>query len=353
MGFGLGAGRESERRLSRAERTVEDWIHALAARGTTVRRVGRDKYRGAPCPACGGGQKDRFELSAGRLHVLASCWSGCKYADIRRAVFGDDAPRPRPRPRRPTKADVEAARKRKRKAAAADRRRAEHVRKLWADASAPDPATPPPAAHPAQRWAARRNLWNPAWPWPPSIRWAPVGKAGTLVCAFRPLAWWIEHWTDREAHDEPPTCVELVHVGRKGKPRQDAGGLDKRNRGAHDGACAGRVLMVAPPDVAHVGDVLHVGEGLADSFGLAAHHHAPALHAGGKEGVARLGRSAGALGAWTRVVLHADADDDGAGLEACREALSTMRRPHPRIEVMRYPDGLDPAAWTARREPPW
>ena len=68
--------------------TVDDWRMALEAGGATVtREKGTGGYRFAPCPACGGGTKNKGWLRQGDKKVLAGCNSGCTFGEIAQVVF--------------------------------------------------------------------------------------------------------------------------------------------------------------------------------------------------------------------------------------------------------------------------
>ena len=91
---------------------------------------------------------------------------------------------------------------------------------------------PAAADHPARRWLARRRLWRPAQPLPPSVRWvaAPGPSVGAIVAAFAPPG------TGRLSG------VQLIHVDADGLPALDKpgpDGLPKRSFGQMAGADIG------------------------------------------------------------------------------------------------------------------
>lgn len=84
-------------REPRRERTLDEWLAALDARGWDGRRTGQE-YAG-PCPVCGG--EDRFHVGPGRKReVVAGCRKDCKFEELVKEVFGKGDPLPSPVPSR-------------------------------------------------------------------------------------------------------------------------------------------------------------------------------------------------------------------------------------------------------------
>ena len=130
-------------------------------------------------------------------------------------------------------------------------------------------AVPAAADHPARRWLARRRLWRPGQPLPPSVRWvaAPGPSVGAIVAAFAPPG------TGRLSG------VQLIHVDADGLPALDKpgpDGLPKRSFGQMAGAVCVLGLQ------GHGG--VNVAEGLADALALAARLPWRAVCMGGTAG---------------------------------------------------------------------
>ena len=347
----------------RQPRTLADWTEALAASGWKGRKVGREHV--GPCPVCGG--EDRFHVAAGaRVAVIASCRHGCTFADLAAHVFPrpltarrgprrPDWPRNRPKARRGPengsqggsggfggiRAGSGAVESPVRRSSDLPRGRGtpgfrpgmeDHAppvntaRRLWGR-SGPVPMDP---AHPARRWAARRNLWPPDRTWPDAVRWI-ERDGGSLVAVFAPLGDWTEH------PPASPSGVQLVHVDGEGQPRKDRGGLAKRSHGSMTGA----VCVIG--ELAGSG-TLHVVEGIADALAVAAREDGPAVATGGAGGFKRLAPDLAALS--RPVLIHADGDP--AGIVAARRLLADLTRRGIAGAVRTYPPGCDPAQPTTR-----
>lgn len=381
-------------------RTLQDWTAALRASGATLRRDGAG-WRFAPCPGCGGGSRDRGWLRPGRrAAVTAGCNGGCTFEVLARALFparrgpngraawragrwiDPETPRgraarnatgPRKRPlaaperagdgpdRRPVPAPrtrpgaiygpltAVSGDSRPRSGAESGAAKAPRgvahpgtgdpgavARALWARSE----AIPTDPAHPARRWAKRRNLWPDRAPWPDAIRWhgptfGAIRAGGSLVCAFAPLPDWLA--ADRVP---APSGVQCVHVDPEGRPRKDRGGLGKRSHGSMGGA----VCVVSLADGAIPGR-LHVVEGVADALAVAARTGETALAAGGTAGFGRLADPLAALS--VPVTVWPDGDTPGR-LAASRLALALEGRGVP-AHLAPIPDGEDPASMAAPR----
>ena len=153
----------------------------------------------------GGGVLDFLEQFAGLDRAQALAW-----------LPGRPALLPRRRTSHPTRPDTDA------------RHRFDLARSRWAS-SKPIPTSPD---HPARRWLARRKLWWPSLPLPPSVRWLDArgthtGAGGIIVLAAPPSAW-ADVWPQLPAL----VAVQLVHVDADGRPALDRptekGGLPKR-----------------------------------------------------------------------------------------------------------------------------
>lgn len=354
-------------------RTPEDWVEACAARGITLKKVGK-QYEG-PCPICGG--HNRFHVCRGsKQPVVAKCRHGHQYVELRRELF--PRTRPRGRHRRPewpqATADTrigprDAARKPQGSPGSARERNGRsvrppnspngatgretasggtvgcpdcgrpsesdpktgkrkrcgtcHARQIWAGAQ-------PVSAKqdsPPRRWAALRNLWRPGDPFPWSLRWrAWRDGGGSLVACFAPLGDW-------QGGSPEPSGVQLIHVAPDGRPRRDRGGLGKRSHGAMSGS----VVLMGDP-LSHAGRI-HVVEGVADALAVAAREDGAVLAAGGTSGFARLSPDI----ARVRVPVVIWPDGDLAGRRAARQLAQALLQRRVVASLAKVPDGLDPA----------
>ena len=365
----------------RQPRTLAEWLQALEASGWEGKRRGRE-WSG-PCPLCGG--EDRFHVAQGsRVAVIASCRHGCTFPQLAEHLFPRPLTARRGQPRAPSPGRLPKARRgpengsqavsgrsggiragsEARKSPVTDERdprrggstpgirpgmedhaaRMNTARRLWERSE----AVPIDPEHPARRWAARRQLWPGADPWPDAARWIQcatrwpdgLGRVvtrvvvaierggGSLVAAFAPVADWTESHPPAS-----PSGVQLVHVAPDGRPRKDRGGLAKRSHGRMSGA----VCVVGGP-LWRAG-TLHVAEGLADALAIAARCDGPVIAAGG---TATLSRLAGPLAALARpVLIHADGDP--VGIVAARRLLAALTRRGIAGAVRTHPPGCDPA----------
>ena len=200
----------------------------------------------------GGGVLDFLEQFAGLDRAQALAW-----------LPGRPALLPRRRTSHPTRPDTDA------------RHRFDLARSQWAS-SKPIPTSPD---HPARRWLARRKLWWPSLPLPPSVRWLDArgthtGAGGIIVLAAPPSAW-ADVWPQLPAL----VAVQLVHLDAGGQPALDrpleSGGLQKRTYGLVRGAA----LIIGNPILEEALTPARVAEGLADTLALARRYEGPgSLH---------------------------------------------------------------------------
>ena len=145
-------------------------------------------------------------------------------------------------------------------------------------ASMPVPADP---THPARRWLAARNLWQPGFPLPSSLRWLPAAAhrpgphqgAGSIVAlAATPLEWAIQ-WPN----PPPARKVQIIALDEHGKPVLDRPanieGLLKRTLGEAEGA----VLLIGCLVPPLIPSPVRVSEGVADALALASRFLGPAM----------------------------------------------------------------------------
>ena len=218
----------------------------------------------------GGGVLDFLEQFAGLDRAQALAW-----------LPGRPALLPRRRTSHPTRPDTDA------------RHRFDLARSRWAS-SKPIPTSPD---HPARRWLARRKLWWPSLPLPPSVRWLDArgthtGAGGIIVLAAPPSAW-ADVWPQLPAL----VAVQLVHLDAGGQPALDrpleSGGLQKRTYGLVRGAA----LIIGNPLLEEALTPARVAEGLADTLALARRYEGPVVFTFGTSGLKSLALAEWLVGA--------------------------------------------------------
>ena len=246
----------------------------------------------------GGGVLDFLEQFAGLDRAQALAW-----------LPGRPALLPRRRTSHPTRPDTDA------------RHRFDLARSRWAS-SKPIPTSPD---HPARRWLARRKLWWPSLPLPPSVRWLDArgthtGAGGIIVLAAPPSAW-ADVWPQLPAL----VAVQLVHLDAGGQPALDrlleSGGLQKRTYGLVRGAA----LIIGNPLLEEALTPARVAEGLADTLALARRYEGPVVFTFGTSGLRSLTLARWLAGAPRRVLVHSDRDPPKDGLPpGGRRAAATL-----------------------------
>ena len=246
----------------------------------------------------GGGVLDFLEQFAGLDRAQALAW-----------LPGRPALLPRRRTSHPTRPDTDA------------RHRFDLARSQWAS-SKPIPTSPD---HPARRWLARRKLWWPSLPIPPSVRWLDArgthtGAGGIIVLAAPPSAW-ADVWPQLPAL----VAVQLEHLDAGGQPALDrpleSGGLPKRTYGLVRGAA----LIIGNPLLEEALTPARVAEGLADTLALASRHEGPVICTFGTSGLGSLTLARWLAGAPRRVLVHSDRDPPKDGLPpGGRRAAATL-----------------------------
>ena len=187
--------------------------------------------------------------------------------------------------------------------------RPNYHQKLWRE-STPIPIT---QEHPARRWMAARNLYQPGLPAPGALRWLDAAGrwpqhegAGAVVCLYASPERWAAAWLKLP----PCEAVELLNVDADGNAALDRpeaeGGERKRAHGSRKGT-----LCILGDPRAHTARHLTLTEGVADALALASRYMAtPAAFGGG--GVAGAEATLAAWCAtWTSVTLWADRDVAG------------------------------------------
>ena len=246
----------------------------------------------------GGGVLDFLEQFAGLDRAQALAW-----------LPGRPALRPRRRTSHPTRPDTDA------------RHRFDLARSQWAS-SKPIPTSPD---HPARRWLARRKLWWPSLPLPPSVRWLDARGthkgAGSIIVLAAPPSAWADVWPQLPAL----VAVQLEHLDAGGQPALDrpleSGGLQKRTYGLVRGAA----LIIGNPLLEEALTPARVAEGLADTLALASRHEGPVICTFGTSGLRSLTLARWLAGAPRRVLVHSDRDPPKDGLPpGGRRAAATL-----------------------------
>ena len=251
----------------------------------------------------GGGVLDFLEQFAGLDCAQALAW-----------LPGRPALLPRCRTSHPTRPDTDA------------RHRFDLARSRWAS-SKPVPTSPD---HPARRWLARRKLWWPSLPLPPSVRWLDARGthtgAGSIIVLAAPPSAWVDVWPQLPAL----VAVQLVHLDAGGQPALDrpleSGGLQKRTYGLVRGAA----LIIGNPLLEEALTPARVAEGLADTLALARRYEGPVVFTLGTSGLKSLALAEWLVGAPHGTLIHSDRDlpKDGrppAGRRAAAQLLRAIR----------------------------
>ena len=132
--------------------------------------------------------------------------------------------------------------------------------------------------HPARRWMAKRNLWRPELPLPPSLRWIPAdapvfrgSHSGIGAIAF-PLAP-VSAWRASYPETPSPAAVQFVCIDAEGEKADYANSrgncVDKPKFGN------ARLAVWTIGDVR--GDSVSVCEGAADALAIAAREPDPVI----------------------------------------------------------------------------
>ena len=132
--------------------------------------------------------------------------------------------------------------------------------------------------HPVRRWMAKRNLWRPELPLPPSLRWIPAdapvfrgSHSGIGAIAF-PLAP-ISAWRVAYPETPPPTAVQLVCIDAEGERADYENSQGRRVDKPKFGNA--RLAVWTIGDMC--GDRVVVCEGAADALALAAREIDPVI----------------------------------------------------------------------------
>ena len=130
--------------------------------------------------------------------------------------------------------------------------------------------------HPIRNWMAKRNLWRPELPLPPSLRWTPAdapvfrgSHSGIGAIAF-PLAT-ISAWRAAYPETPSPAAVQLVCIDAEGEKADYAN--SQRNRVDKPKFGNARLAVWTIGDIR--GESVSVCEGAADALALAAREPNP------------------------------------------------------------------------------
>lgn len=208
--------------------------------------------------------------------------------------------------------------------------------------------------HPVRHWMAKRNLWRPELPLPPSLRWipfdAPVFRrthSGAGAIAF-PLAP-VEAWRTSYPETPSPSAVQLVCIdadgGRADYENSQGRRVDKPKFGD------ARLAVWTIGDV--TGDSATVCEGAADALALAAREPDPVIATLTTPRPPIAWRIA--LSMFGSVTVWPDMDEEDEqgrrpGLDAAVSLAQARKLAGQGIEVMGVDIGKD-AADAARKSP--
>ena len=201
--------------------------------------------------------------------------------------------------------------------------------------------------HPIRNWMARRNLWRPELPFPPSMRWIPADASvfrgthsgvGAIAFPLAPLSAW------REAYPEtpPPAAVQLVCLDADGQ-RAD---YENSQGNRVDKPKFGNAKLA----VWTVGDIRQdrvvICEGAADALALAAREPDPVIATLSTPRPAVDWRDV--LSVFEHVTLWPDmdeADEQGrrAGLDAARSLAQARKLAGQSVTAMGVSVGKDAA----------
>ena len=208
--------------------------------------------------------------------------------------------------------------------------------------------------HPIRHWMAKRNLWRPELPLPPSLRWIPAdapvfrrSHSGIGAIAF-PLAP-ISAWRASYPETPSPTAVQLVCIDPDGERADYANSQGNRVDKPKFGNA--RLAVWTIGDVRN--DSVSVCEGAADALALAAREPNPVI--------ATLSTPRpvldwmNALSVFDSVTLWPDMDEEDElghrpGLDAATALVQARKLAGQSIEVMGVDVGKD-AADAAREAP--
>ena len=208
--------------------------------------------------------------------------------------------------------------------------------------------------HPIRRWLAKRKLWRPELPLPPSLRWIPADALlfrrshsgiGSIAFPLAPIIAWRESYPETP----PPTAVQLVCIDSEG----DRADYENSQGNRVDKPKFGNARMA----VWTIGDITRdsviVCEGAADALALAAREPDPVIATLTTPRPPTLWCDALSVFDSATVWPDMDAEDEHGrrpGLDAVRALTQARKLAGQAIDVMGVDIGKD-AADAAREAP--
>ena len=201
--------------------------------------------------------------------------------------------------------------------------------------------------HPVRRWMAKRNLWRPELPLPPSLRWIPFDApafrgthSGVGAIAF-PLAP-VEAWRASYPDTPSPSAVQLVCIDAEGERADYENSQGRRVDKPKFGNARMAVWTIG--DI--TGDSAVVCEGAADALALAGREPDPVIATLTTPRPPTAWRVA--LSMFSSVTIWPDMDTEDAqgrrpGLDAVRSLAQARKLAGQTIDVMGVDIGKDAA----------
>ena len=201
--------------------------------------------------------------------------------------------------------------------------------------------------HPVRRWMAKRNLWRPELPLPPSLRWipfdAPVFRGthsgvGAIAFPLAPVEAWRVSYPDTPA----PSAVQLVCIDAEGERADYENSQGRRVDKPKFGNARMAVWTIG--DI--TGDSAIVCEGAADALALAAREPDPVIATLTTPRPPTAWRVA--LSMFSSVTIWPDMDTEDEqgrrpGLDAVRSLAQARKLAGQAIDVMGVDIGKDAA----------
>ena len=201
--------------------------------------------------------------------------------------------------------------------------------------------------HPVRRWMAKRNLWRPELPLPPSLRWIPFDApafrgthSGIGAAAFplAPVSAWRASYPDTPA----PTAVQLVCINGDGERADYENSQGRRVDKPKFGNARMAVWTIG--DI--TGDSATVCEGAADALALAAREPDPVIATLTTPRPPTAWRVALSMFSSVTIWPDMDAEDEQGrrpGLDAVRALAQARKLAGQAIDVMGVDIGKDAA----------
>ena len=201
--------------------------------------------------------------------------------------------------------------------------------------------------HPVRHWMAKRNLWRPDLPLPPSLRWIPADApvfrgthsgSGAIALPLAP----VEAWRASYPGTPPPSAVQLVCIDATGERADYENSQGRRVDKPKFGNARMAVWTIG--DV--TGDSAIVCEGAADALALAAREPDPVIATLTTPRPPTLWRDA--LSVFDSITIWPDMDTEDEhgrrpGLDAVRSLAQARKLAGQAIDVMGVDIGKDAA----------